>query len=113
MQTKVAGVLLVIVLATLPVHGYAADAPPPQYPGPYPVDLKVGELFVVATSVDIVKPVRLPLCDDLKVVDVVDTPDGLAFKGIAPGITRCSVSSGASMSGGFGARRVFEITVHE
>lgn len=113
MRMKITGVLLFVVLTIIWSRVYAADAPPPQYPGPYAVDLKVGELFVVAISVEIVRPVRFPICDDLKVVDVVDTPDGLAFKGVAPGKTRCSVVSGATMAGTVGPRRVFEITVHE
>jgi len=75
--------------------------------------LKVGDIFIVSKSIEIVSPVRNPICDDLKVVDVVDTPDGLAFKGIAPGKTLCSVASGAAMSGSTGSRRVFVITVHE
>src|SRR3970282_525331 len=61
---------------------------------PYPVELKVGEVMIISKSFDIVTPVITPLCDDLKVVDVVDTPDGPAFKGIAPGKTLCSVRAG-------------------
>jgi hypothetical protein len=113
MRMKITGVLLFAALAMIWSRVYAADAPPPQYPGPHPVDLKVGELFVVAESVEIVMPVRFPICDDLKVVDVVDTPDGLAFKGIAPGKTLCSVVSGATIGGTLGPRRVFAITVNE
>ena len=113
MRRKITGVLVFVALTAMWGRAYAADAPPPQYPGPYPVDLKVGELFVVAKSVEIVIPVRFPICDDLKVVDVVDTPDGLAFKGVAPGMTHCSVVSGATMAGTVGPRRVFEITVRE
>lgn len=113
MRATIVGVLAAIMLTTLWSPARTADAPPPQYPGPYPVDLKVGEIFIVSKSVEIVRPVRYPICDDLKVVTVVDTPDGLAFKGIAPGQTLCSVASGATMSGGTGARRVFSITAHE
>ena len=71
---------------------------------PYPVVLQVGEIFHVCKSGEVICPVRSPICDDLKVVDVVDTPDGLGFKGISPGTTLCSVVSG-------GARRIFRITV--
>ena len=113
MRTKIMAVLVVATLAVAGSCASAADAPPPQYPGPYPVDLKVGEIFVVARNVNIVGPVRYPICDDVKVVTVVDTPDGLAFKGVAPGKTLCSVASGATMGGTTGARRVFSITVHE
>ncbi len=114
MRTIRATGLALLLAAGCAVAGLAADQPATQYPGPYPVRLKVGELFVVATSTDIVRPITNPICDDLKVVDVVDTPDGLAFKGVGPGKTLCSVASGVSMTAGaMGARRVFEITVVE
>jgi hypothetical protein len=113
MRTTIVGVLVLIMITTIWNLAHTADPPPPQFPGPYPVDLKVGEIFVVSKSIEIVNPVKFPICDDLKVVDVVETPDGLAFKGIAPGKTLCSVSGGATMSGGLGPRRVFAITVHE
>jgi hypothetical protein len=95
------------MLTTFWSNAQSADPPPPQFLGAYPVDLMVGEIFIISKSIEIVIPVRFPICDDLKVVDVVDTPDGLAFKGIAPGKTLCSVSSGV------GPRRVFAITVHK
>ena len=113
MRSTIAGILVLIMLFAFWNNAQSADPPPPQFPGAYPVDLKVGELFIISTSIEIVRPVRFPICDDLKVVDVVDTTDGLAFKGIAPGKTLCSVSSGATMSGGIGPRRVFAITVHQ
>ena len=72
---------------------------------PYPVTLQVNEVFPVCTSGEVMCPVIGPRCDDLKVVDVVDTPDGLGFKGISPGATLCSVMSSN------GLRRVFRITV--
>ena len=108
MRATNVGVLVLIMLTTFWNNAQTADPLPPQYPGPYPVELKVGEIFIISKSVEIVSPVRFPICDDIKVVDVVDTPDGLAFKGIAPGKTLCSVASGVS-----GARRVFAITVHK
>jgi hypothetical protein len=113
MQTKIFGAL-VLVMSTMLLLTYAhtADPPPKQFSGAYPVDLKVGEIFVISKNVEIVSPVRAPICDDLKVVDVVGTPDGLAFKGIAPGKTLCSVASGATRST-YGPRRVFSITVHD
>lgn len=113
MRATTKGVLVLLMLTAFCSRAQTAETPPPQFPGPYPVDLKVGEIFIVSKSVEIVRPVRYPICDDLKVVNVVDTPDGLAFKGMAPGKTLCSVASGATMSGGTGARRVFAITVHE
>jgi len=113
MRATIVGVLVLMLLITFWNYAQTADPSPPQFPGPYPVELKVGEIFIVSKSIEIVRPVRFPICDDIKVVNVVDTPDGLAFKGIAPGKTLCSVASGATMSGGFGPRRVFAIKVHE
>lgn len=107
MRSPIVGILILIMLTTFLTNAQSADPPPPQFPGAYPVDLKVGELFIISKSIEIVSPVRFPICDDLKVVDVVDTTDGMAFKGIAPGKTLCSVS------GGVGPRRVFAITVHK
>ena len=107
MRATIIGILVLIMLTTFWSNAQSADPPPPQFPGAYPVALKVGEIFIISKSIGIVSPVRFPICDDLKVVDVVDTPDGLAFKGITPGKTLCSVS------GGVGPRRVFAITVHK
>ncbi len=78
---------------------------------PFPVELQVGETFKVCLSGEIVCPARSPICDDLKIIRVVDTPDGMGFKGIAPGSTLCSAMGGTSWGGGFGFRRVFRITV--
>ncbi len=113
MKTNMIRALAAITILAVFGSAYAADNPPPQFPGPYPVELKVGELFVVGKSIEIVQPVRFPICDDIKIVNVVDTPDGLAFKGISPGKTLCSVAGGSSMTGGTGPRRVFAITVSE
>jgi hypothetical protein len=110
MRATIAGILVLIMLTIFWNNARSADPQPPQYPGPYPVDLKVGGIFIISKSIEIVSPVSAPICDDLKVVNVVDTPDGLAFKGIAPGKTICSVSAGA---GAGGIRRVFTITVHK
>jgi len=72
---------------------------------PYPVELQVGEIFHVCIPGLVQCPAREPRCDDIKVVIVVDTPDGLAFKGISPGTTLCSVESVNTL------RRVFSVTV--
>ena len=113
MRATIVGLLVLLMLTIFWNSAQSADPSSPQFPGAYPVELKVGEIFIVSKSIEIVSPVRFPICDDLKVVNVVDTPDGLAFKGIAPGKTLCSVASGATMSGGMGPRRVFSITVHQ
>jgi len=107
MRATIAGILAFIILTISWNHAQTADAPT-QYPGAYPVELKVGEIFIISKSIDIVSPVITPICDDLKIVDVVDTPDGPAFKGIAPGKTLCSVRAGAG-----GHRRVFAISVQD
>lgn len=108
MRVTVVGILVLAMMTAFAASGHTADQPPPAYPGPYPVNLKVGEIFVVVKNVAIVGPVRSPICDDLKIVDVVETPGGLAFKGISPGKTLCSVAAGVE-----GPRRVFSITVTE
>jgi hypothetical protein len=98
-------VVLYLALTALADLAHTADAPPPQYPGPYPVELTVGEIFRVCNTGEILCPVVYRICDDLRVVDIVDTPDGLGFQGIAPGATLCAAS------GIEGPRRVFRITV--
>ena len=102
MRTTIARVVGLLVLIVLVSHVKVAGS---QSNEPYPVTLQAGEIFHVCKSGEVICPVRAPICDDLKVVDVVDTPDGLGFKGITPGTTLCSVMSG-------GARRIFRITVH-
>ena len=72
---------------------------------PHPVILSVGETFDVCGSGQIVCPARSPICDDPKVAVPVDLPDGLGFRGVAPGTTLCSAASAV------GPRRVFRITV--
>jgi hypothetical protein len=67
--------------------------------------LQVGGVFQICKSGELICPPKATMCDDIKVVDVVDTPDGLAFKGISPGGTLCSAGSVN------GLRRVFRITV--
>ena len=105
-------VLVLALTAAMSLPGaVAAESGDPKRDEPFPVELQVGEIFKVCTSGEVVCPVRAPICDDLKVVDVVDTPDGLGFLGKSPGSTLCSVMGGTSMSGGLGFRRVFRITV--
>jgi hypothetical protein len=105
MKTMIA---VVVGLLTLPMPTGFAQAADASRDEPYPVDLLVGETFEVCKSGLIICPAIAPICDDLKVVDVVDTPDGLGFKGIASGTTLCS----AGGAGGQAPRRVFRITVH-
>ena len=104
------GILVILMLTTLWNNARSADPSTPQFPGAYPVELKVGEIFIISKSNEIVGPLSNPICDDLKIVNVLDTSDGPAFNGIAPGKTFCSMSSAA---GGMGKRRVFSITVHD
>jgi len=101
MRTTIAVMLSLLVLTVFVSHVQGAGL---QSSEPYPVALQVGEIFQVCKSGKVICPVRSPICDDLKVVDVADTQDGLGFKGISPGTTLCSVMSG-------GTRFVFRITV--
>lgn len=96
----------VLAMAFLFLGAGTVESGDPKRDEPYPVKLQVGEIFKVCISGEIVCPARAPICDDLKVVDVVDTPDGLGFRGISPGTTLCSVMGSAST-----IRRVFRITV--
>lgn len=98
-----------LFLSLFPIGTLKAEEPDRNLP--YPVELEVGEIFKVCLSGEIVCPARSPICDDLKVVEVVDTPDGMGFKGIARGSTLCSAMGGTSWGGGLGFRRVFRITV--
>jgi hypothetical protein len=98
-------IALVIACAFVTTHqAYAQDAGSPG-DAPYPVALGVGETFDVCSSGQIVCPARVPICDDPKVAVPVDMPNGLGFKGVAPGTTLCSAASAV------GPRRIFRITV--
>ncbi len=88
------------------IYGSDANAADSNPDGSYPIELKVGGVFNVCKSGMVVCPVFTPICDDAKIIALVDTPDGLGFKGIAPGTTLCSVGSSV------GPRRLFRITVH-
>lgn len=72
---------------------------------PYPVPLRVGEVFRACLSGQIECPARAPICDDPNVAVPVETPDGLGFKAVGPGTTLCSAASTNNQ------RRVFRITV--
>lgn len=95
----IVGIVLVVASAFVTFH----QAHPQDEP--YPVELLVGETFLVCMSGQIVCPAITPICDGTKIAVPVDTPDGLGFKGMAPGTTLCSAASAA------GPRRVFRITV--
>jgi hypothetical protein len=101
--------MIAIIVGLLAVGITAGDANAwdPKSDEPYPVELGVGEIFKVCKSGVIYCPATAVICDDLKIVEVVDTPDGMGFKAIAPGTTLCSARGGAITS----PRRVFRITV--
>ena len=99
-NTVVVGLMVFIIFAS------DAEAQDSRLAGAYPVELQVGEVFRVCKSGKVVCPVFTPICDDTKIIMLVDTPDGLGFKGIASGTTLCSVGSSV------GPRRLFRITVH-
>ncbi len=83
--------------------GAATGVPPADEP--YPVELRAGETFDVCGSGQVVCPAKIPICDDPKVAEPVDTPYGLGFRGVVPGTTLCSAASAVGM------RRVFRIVV--
>jgi len=70
------------------------------------VELGAGEIYNVCKSGIVVCPAIVSLCDDANIVTLVNTPDGLGFKGVAPGTTLCSVGTTV------GPRRLFRVTVH-
>lgn len=100
MKTTILTMLGVLVLAFFTSHAQAAD--PME---PYPVVLHVGEVFQICKSGEVICPAIATICDDLKIIDLVLTPDGLGFNGISRGRTLCSAGSIN------GQRRVFGITV--
>jgi hypothetical protein len=102
MKTTIAAIVALLLLTVS--TGYAQDESLPR-DETYPVELRVGEIFKVCKSGQIVCPAISPICDDLKVAVPVDTPDGLGFEGVAAGTTFCSAASA------IGPRRVFRITV--
>ena len=57
------------------------------------VKLKPGEVFRICNSGMVVCPVTAPICDNTKILELVDTPDGLGFKALSKGSTLCSVKS--------------------
>ena len=98
-RSVVAGIAMVIGTLVLLGHARAQDEP-------YPVDLKVGEIFDVCASGLIRCPPIGNICDDPKVAIPVDVPgSGLGFRGVGPGTTLCSAGSVS------GFRRIFRITV--
>ena len=94
-----AGIALVFgVLLVTAHHARAQDEP-------FPVGLRVGEMFDACSSGEIVCPARAPICDDPKVAIPADVNGKLGFRGVGPGTTLCSAASAV------GPRRVFRITV--
>jgi len=84
-----------------------AKAADPTEPGQiHEVELQAGEVFSVCKSGIVVCPAIVSICDDANIVTIVNTPDGLGFKGVAPGATLCSVGTTV------GPRRLFRVTVH-
>jgi hypothetical protein len=96
---------MAILGAFVAVGAVAAQEAGPSGDAPYPLELQTGETFNVCKSGLIVCPATRPICDDPKVAEPVDIPDGLGFKAVGPGTTLCSASSA------IGPRRIFRITV--
>ncbi len=101
----VAGLAVLAALAGVSGVARAADASTPPADRPYPVKLRVGQVFEVCKTGEVICPIVRHICDDPKVVDLVATPDGLGIEGIAPGTTLCMAS------GSPGPGRLFRITV--
>ncbi len=101
----IAGVAAFAVLAAASGPARAADASAPAPDKPYPVKLNVGQVFEVCRSGEVICPIVRHICDDLNVVDLVPTPDGLGIKGVGPGTTLCMASDST------GPGRLFRITV--
>ncbi|HVP66753.1 MAG TPA: hypothetical protein VMT17_05765 [Anaeromyxobacteraceae bacterium] len=87
--------LALAVSATLPWVVARGDDP-----GEVAVTIGVGDTLPIGPP-----PVRQVICDDGSVVALVDTLDGPALKGAAPGQTLCSFLDVQSV------RRVYRVTV--
>ncbi len=99
-----AGWVALAALAAAAGPPRAAGAPPPP-DQPYPVTLRVGQVFEVCKSGQVICPIVRHICDDTKVVGLVETPDGLGIKGVGAGTTLCMAS------GSPGPGRLFRISV--
>ena len=88
-------------LLALASSGRAADDQP------HPLALEVGQSVSICKTGTIQCPAGGPFCDDPKVAVPADGPDGLAFRAVGVGSTLCSAGS----AGGYGARRLYRITV--
>ncbi|HSC35671.1 MAG TPA: hypothetical protein VLG45_10385 [Thermodesulfobacteriota bacterium] len=101
-----APILIVLGFLTLIIFVSYAKAGETTEPGQtHEVELQVGEIFKVCKSGIVVCPAIVSICDDPNIVTLVNTPDGLGFKGVAPGTTLCSVGTTV------GPRRLFRVTV--
>jgi hypothetical protein len=96
----VTGFLVLIMCA-----GDVSAVDPTESGQVHEVELGVGEIFKVCKSGIVVCPAIVSICDDANIVTIVNTPDGLGFKGVAPGATLCSVGTTV------GPRRLFRVTV--
>ncbi|MCL2102487.1 MAG: hypothetical protein FWH25_00430 [Syntrophorhabdaceae bacterium] len=99
----IAWIIFFLIVGVLPA--LAAEPVTTDSDGIHNVKLKVGEDFDVCLSGEVVCPASMSICDDLKVVNLVDLPTGLGFRGVGPGTTLCSTGSAV------GPRRIFRITV--
>lgn len=105
-KTGIAAALGFLIIALSVSSSHGVDLPPPQ--GPYPVELKVGEVLKICLTGKILCPAVAPICDDPNVATPVYTPDGVGFKAVGPGTTIC----GAQGSKGTTGRPAWRITVH-
>jgi hypothetical protein len=77
----------------------------------FTVTLEVGQILKICETDEVICPVVVPRCDDLDIVNVVDTPDGVGFFGVSAGATTCSVFSGTEDGKGIGTHIVFKAIV--
>ena len=96
----VTGILVLIMFVSEVKAGDPAEAGQT-----HEVQLSVGEIYNVCNSGIVVCPAIVSICDDATIATIVSTPDGLGFKGVAPGTTLCSVGTAV------GPRRLFRVTV--
>lgn len=94
---------LIITFFGLVLFGISLPNVSAQKPTPAPTEsytvikMGVGDTFAICKSGYVVCPVRNPICDDASLVKLIDTADGLGFKGLAKGETICSVRSATAL----------------
>ncbi len=89
-----------VAVAVAAAIAFAAHSPRADDPGEIPLAVAVGAVVPIGPG-----PVRQVICDDVSVVQLLDTDEGPALKGLSPGQTLCSLVNAASV------RVVYRVTV--